>query len=224
MTAPEKFFLDHDWIFPPCPYNYDSSQPAAIKPARGPVPGRSRGSSGAAHHIGSADSCFPSGNSNLPVHPAKQAILRVAFFPRRRMVRLFLAAQTGKVSEGKQGIFRPGWILAAALTKRAAGCRRKRALVKGGKALPSGRFAPHPPGCGRRTATRRVDEPGLGLDRPVGEFPGGQSWFWKSEWQSQIDSSIKHIQEGKVKVFSSAKEAPSILATDIIRTDHYGEG
>lgn len=43
--------------------------------------------------------------------------------------------------------------------------------------------------------------------RPVVEVPRGQSWFWTSEWQSQIDSSLKHIQEGEVKVFPSTQEA-----------------
>lgn len=43
--------------------------------------------------------------------------------------------------------------------------------------------------------------------RPVVEVPRGQSWFWNSEWQREIDSSLKHIQDGKVRIFPSAKEA-----------------
>jgi antitoxin MazE len=42
--------------------------------------------------------------------------------------------------------------------------------------------------------------------RPVVEVPRGQSLFWSPEWQTEIQSSINNLKEGKVKVFGSVKE------------------
>ena len=43
--------------------------------------------------------------------------------------------------------------------------------------------------------------------RPIIEVPKTQAWFWTKEWQEQISQSIKDLQEKKVKVFKSVKEA-----------------
>ena len=43
--------------------------------------------------------------------------------------------------------------------------------------------------------------------RPIIEVPKAQAWFWTKEWQEQISQSIKDLQEKKVKVFKSVKEA-----------------
>lgn len=43
--------------------------------------------------------------------------------------------------------------------------------------------------------------------RPILEIPRDQAWFWAREWQEQIAQSRKDLEEGKVKVFRSVKEA-----------------
>jgi AbrB family looped-hinge helix DNA binding protein len=43
--------------------------------------------------------------------------------------------------------------------------------------------------------------------QPMAEVPRGQAWFWSDEWQEQMARSIRDIEEGKVKVFKSVKEA-----------------
>ena len=43
--------------------------------------------------------------------------------------------------------------------------------------------------------------------RPIIEVPKAQAWFWTKEWQEQISQSIKDLQEKKVRVFKSVKEA-----------------
>jgi len=45
------------------------------------------------------------------------------------------------------------------------------------------------------------------LIRPVVEIPRDQAWFWESEWQTQVQHSLKDIKEGKFKRFRSVKEA-----------------
>ena len=43
--------------------------------------------------------------------------------------------------------------------------------------------------------------------RPIIEVPKAQAWFWSKEWQDQVSQSIKDLQDKKVKVFKSVKEA-----------------
>jgi len=43
--------------------------------------------------------------------------------------------------------------------------------------------------------------------QPVTEIPKGQAWFWSEEWQVQVAKSVKDLEEGRVKVFRSVKEA-----------------
>jgi AbrB family looped-hinge helix DNA binding protein len=43
--------------------------------------------------------------------------------------------------------------------------------------------------------------------RPLLEIPRDQAWFWAKDWQKQIARSRKELERGKVKVFSSVKEA-----------------
>jgi antitoxin MazE len=43
--------------------------------------------------------------------------------------------------------------------------------------------------------------------RPIIEVPRDQAWFWSKGWQEQIARSKKNIERGKVKAFTSVKEA-----------------
>lgn len=43
--------------------------------------------------------------------------------------------------------------------------------------------------------------------QPMAEVPRGQAWFWSEEMQNQVAKSIREIEQGKVKVFRSVKEA-----------------
>jgi hypothetical protein len=43
--------------------------------------------------------------------------------------------------------------------------------------------------------------------RPIIEIPREQAWFWSKQWQDQVSQSLKDLKKGKIKVFTSVKEA-----------------
>lgn len=43
--------------------------------------------------------------------------------------------------------------------------------------------------------------------RPVVEIPRDQAWFWSKEWQGQVAQSMKDLENRRMKVFKSVKEA-----------------
>jgi len=47
--------------------------------------------------------------------------------------------------------------------------------------------------------------------RPIIEIPRDQAWFWSKEWQEQIAESRYDVEEGRVKVFKSVREAKKHL-------------
>ena len=42
---------------------------------------------------------------------------------------------------------------------------------------------------------------------PVIEVPRSQTWFWSKDWQEKVAKSLNEIEQGKMKVFKSVKEA-----------------
>jgi len=47
--------------------------------------------------------------------------------------------------------------------------------------------------------------------RPIIEIPRDQAWFWSREWQEQVAESRADVEEGRVKVFKSVREAKKHL-------------
>ena len=43
--------------------------------------------------------------------------------------------------------------------------------------------------------------------RPIVEIPRDQAWAWSKEWQAQLTQSARDLEQGKVRVFRSVKEA-----------------
>ena len=43
--------------------------------------------------------------------------------------------------------------------------------------------------------------------RPIAEVPRHQAWAWTKEWQDQVAQSLRDLEQGKVRVFRSVKEA-----------------
>jgi len=43
--------------------------------------------------------------------------------------------------------------------------------------------------------------------RPVVEIPRDQAWFWSKEWQRQVAQSMKDLENRRMKIFKSVKEA-----------------
>ena len=43
--------------------------------------------------------------------------------------------------------------------------------------------------------------------RPIIEIPREQAWFWSKQWQDQVSQSLKDLKKGKIKDFTSVKEA-----------------